>query len=318
MSRTSPLQNSLKNIMGNAKGTQETVLGPRLRMIDTDKLLPNENNKYSMNMDNEFVALMVSIKERGVENPLIVTTKDAPDDYYRIISGHRRHKAASTLGLDQIPCRVVDFESSYQETAALVDHNATVRQKKPLDIAQIAQDIISLIQEDEQYKAYLCEKFLGSPDTTGISARSLAAKALAVSESTVQNALTLLKLGDTIKEWVEKEYITKEIAYTLAAREDLKILEADIAIEIEMARSTKEDWQDEKDIMPIVKSKLGNKIKGAEKTRYITNKKAIYKALDGIGYIDISKIKKEKDKVLMREKTEAAISKLHDFLDSLN
>jgi len=50
--------------------------------------------------DSEIVALADSIRDHGVQEPLIVTH----DGW--IISGHRRHAAAQLAGLSEIPCRV--------------------------------------------------------------------------------------------------------------------------------------------------------------------------------------------------------------------
>jgi hypothetical protein len=50
--------------------------------------------------DPEVKALAASIAEHGVREPIVVTE----DDY--ILSGHRRHTAATLAGLEVIPCRV--------------------------------------------------------------------------------------------------------------------------------------------------------------------------------------------------------------------
>ncbi len=51
--------------------------------------------------DPEIIALAASIEERGILEPLVVSS----DGF--IISGHRRYAAAQVADLDEIPCRVV-------------------------------------------------------------------------------------------------------------------------------------------------------------------------------------------------------------------
>jgi hypothetical protein len=53
--------------------------------------------------DPELIALADSIREHGVQEPLVVT-----EDGY-ILSGHRRHAAAKLAGLQVVPCRVKPF-----------------------------------------------------------------------------------------------------------------------------------------------------------------------------------------------------------------
>lgn len=50
--------------------------------------------------DPEVTALAQSIREHGVQEPLVVTA----DDW--ILSGHRRHVAARLAGLETVPCRI--------------------------------------------------------------------------------------------------------------------------------------------------------------------------------------------------------------------
>lgn len=87
------------------KVTQE-----RLRQIDLASIRPSPENeqlyKPVKRDDPAIQALAESIRERGVIEPLVIT-----QDYW-IISGHRRFAAANLVGLDQVPCRVMDFRKA--------------------------------------------------------------------------------------------------------------------------------------------------------------------------------------------------------------
>jgi ParB-like chromosome segregation protein Spo0J len=75
--------------------------------------------------DPEIIALAASIKEHGILEPLTVTT-----DYF-LISGHRRHTAASVAGLESVPCRVMDFcrEDDPDRFVVLLRENNRQREK---------------------------------------------------------------------------------------------------------------------------------------------------------------------------------------------
>ena len=62
----------------------------------------NESIYRPVNPDDpEVVALAKSIREYGVQEPLVIT-----EDGY-IVSGHRRFVAAKLAGLEEAPCRVL-------------------------------------------------------------------------------------------------------------------------------------------------------------------------------------------------------------------
>jgi len=64
------------------------------------------------------IALSKSVRERGILTPIVVT-KDG-----RIVSGHRRWRAAKDAGLQTVPVIVAEFGSEAEELLALVDANA--------------------------------------------------------------------------------------------------------------------------------------------------------------------------------------------------
>lgn len=69
--------------------------------------------------DNDMEMLIESVKEQGIIEPLKVMPKD---DYYYIISGHRRRYAARQNGLQTVPCiiRSISYEEAVKE---MVDAN---------------------------------------------------------------------------------------------------------------------------------------------------------------------------------------------------
>ncbi len=89
------------------------------KKVKLEKIHTNENNPYKFR-DDEMEALMESIKEYGIIQPLLVRKEE--NDTYEIISGHRRFLAATRLELKDVPVDVLEI-SKDEADVLLVDSN---------------------------------------------------------------------------------------------------------------------------------------------------------------------------------------------------
>ncbi len=89
------------------------------KKIKLDKIHANLNNPYKFR-DDEMEALMESIKEYGIIQPLLVRKEE--NDTYEIISGHRRFLAATNLGIKEVPVEVIEITKD-EADILLVDSN---------------------------------------------------------------------------------------------------------------------------------------------------------------------------------------------------
>ena len=92
----------------------------KIEQIDVAKLRDFPNHPYKIRDDDEMKVLMESVKEIGINMPLIVRKKDSGD--YEIISGHRRKYVARKLGIRSLNCIVKDI-SDEDATILMVDSN---------------------------------------------------------------------------------------------------------------------------------------------------------------------------------------------------
>jgi ParB/RepB/Spo0J family partition protein len=88
-----------------------------------------------------FKALMESIRDRGVLEPVLVTPKDAR---YLLLCGERRYLAAQKLGMETIPARIVNTVTQKDEILAiqLVEN----LQREDLNPIDQAKGILAYIQ----------------------------------------------------------------------------------------------------------------------------------------------------------------------------
>ena len=75
-------------------------------MIDIAKVEPNREQPRKKFDEDALLELAESIKQFGVLQPLLVQERD---DYYEIIAGERRWRAAKLAGIKEVPVIIKDF-----------------------------------------------------------------------------------------------------------------------------------------------------------------------------------------------------------------
>ena len=83
---------------------------------------PMENHPFGVRDDADMEALVESIRQYGVLNPIIVRERRKFGDNYEIVSGHRRYEACKRLGKFDIPVIVRDLTDE-EAILTMVDSN---------------------------------------------------------------------------------------------------------------------------------------------------------------------------------------------------
>jgi hypothetical protein len=86
---------------------------------------------------DEYDALLRDIEERGIVEPLVITTKNV------VLDGRHRLMAARALGIDDLPVRVVEEpgdEFEFMVKAAIIRRQLTTQQRKDLAAKLIAAE----------------------------------------------------------------------------------------------------------------------------------------------------------------------------------
>lgn len=141
----------------------------------------------------DLVGLAETIREHGVLQPLGVTETDGA---YRVVYGNRRREAAIVVGLDVVPCVLLQEQDAGERLLCQVLENV---QRKSLN--DMEQGIAFRKLRDE-----LAQK-LGS----GVSATALneaLAKKLGLSPRTVQRYISLCDLPAPIQDLLRREEIS--------------------------------------------------------------------------------------------------------------
>jgi len=159
-------------LLSNKKNLSEGVLTLNISQIHPNKEQPRK--KFNQ---KEIEELASSIKSQGLLQPIIVRSVNA--EYYEIIAGERRWRAAQAAGLHQIECVVKDLDENKVFEASLIEN--------------IQRENLNVIEEAKAYKKIL--------DTNNITNEELS-KISGKSPSHVSNILRLLDLEKEIQEMV--------------------------------------------------------------------------------------------------------------------
>ncbi len=161
------------NAEAQSSGSLQTLA---LDMIKPD---PNQPRKTFRHIDS----LAASIKEQGIIQPIIVTTKKS-DGKYHIIAGERRYQAAQQAKLKSMPCIIRDEDDANIMILQLLENDQ--------------REDVSPIEESDAIKRLV--------DKTGFS-QSQVAKELGRDSGWVSIRLGLQQSSDSLKRLVEEGLI---------------------------------------------------------------------------------------------------------------
>ena len=224
---------------------------------DVYKRQPNREQPRKHFDEDALLELSESIKQFGIIQPLIVQKRE---NYYEIIAGERRWRAAKMAGLKEVPVIVKNYTEQQIVEISLIEN--------------IQRENLNPIEEAQAYKRLLTEFHMKQDEL---------AERVSKSRTAITNSMRLLKLDERIQQMVIDDMISsgharallsienKDVQYTLAVRifdEKLSVREVEKLvkkIQTEEPEKNKEnDKRDDsfiyKDIEEKMKLILGTKV----------------------------------------------------------
>ena len=169
-----------KERKGIREGTKG-LSGARIIEISRIKLDPEQPRK-SLNQ-KRLNELAESIKKHGLLQPITVEYIEQ-EDYFKIINGERRYKAAKLSRLQELPCIIKYIDK----------HTRLIHQL----IENIQRQDLPPLEEAESIQALINKKRMDNPNYS----QREASRELGLPKSYVNEMLSLLKLPQDIKESV--------------------------------------------------------------------------------------------------------------------
>jgi ParB family chromosome partitioning protein len=194
------LVRGLADIIGGFEAADAAVEGQRMVALAT--LRPSRFNPRRSFSEVQLEELAVSIRERGLVQPLVVRpTQSEAGEAYEIVAGERRWRAAQLAQLHEVP--VVIRVLSDQEAIEIAI------------IENVQREDLNAIEEGEGYRLLM--------DGHDYTQEDLA-KVIGKSRSHLANTLRLLKLPDSVQQLVRSGELTAGHARALIGRADAAAL----------------------------------------------------------------------------------------------
>ena len=171
---------------------QETSNGERMMKISM--IEPNREQPRKKFDEDALQELSESIKQYGILQPLLVSDKK---DYYEIVAGERRWRAAKMAGLKEVPVVVKEFSTQEIVEISLIEN--------------IQREDLNPVEEAMAYKRLIDEFHLKQDEI---------AERVSKTRTAVTNSMRLLKLDSRVQQMMVDEMISAGHARAILAISD--------------------------------------------------------------------------------------------------
>ena len=191
-----PDNNSMKSVTSEktVESKEDAAAKSGVQVMKINEVEPNRDQPRKNFDEDALLELSDSIKQFGVLQPLLVRKRK---DYYEIIAGERRWRAAKLAGVKEVP--VIEKEYTDQEILEIGL------------IENIQRENLNPIEEAIAYKRLL-EEFNLKQDEV--------AERVSKSRTAVTNSMRLLKLSDKFQQMIIDDMISTGHARALLAIDD--------------------------------------------------------------------------------------------------
>lgn len=155
---------------------------------------PNRDQPRKMFDEDALIELSESIKQYGILQPLLVQKKD---NYYEIIAGERRWRAAKMAGVKEVPVIIKDYSTQEVMEIALIEN--------------IQREDLNPIEEALAYQRLIKDYRLKQDEV---------AEKVSKSRTAITNSLRLLKLDPRVQDMVVEGKISSGHARAIITIED--------------------------------------------------------------------------------------------------
>ena len=197
------LDSLIPNALGETKTKTETTVKSKTEttegkepqtLVKITKVEPNREQPRKNFDEDALQELADSIKQFGLLQPILVQDRK---DYYEIIAGERRWRAAKLAGLKEVPVIIRNYTEQEIVEISLIEN--------------IQREDLNPIEEAQAYKRLLTEFHLKQDEV---------AERVSKSRAAVTNSIRLLKLNEEVQRMVVDEMISTGHARALLAVEN--------------------------------------------------------------------------------------------------
>ena len=197
------LDSLIPNALGETKTKKETAAKSKTEttegeepqtLVKITKVEPNREQPRKNFDEDALQELADSIKQFGLLQPILVQDRK---DYYEIIAGERRWRAAKLAGLKEVPVIIRNYTEQENVEISFIEN--------------IQREVLNPIEEAQAYKRLLTVFHLKQDEV---------AERVSNSRAAVTNSIRLLKLNEEVQRMVVDEMISTGHARALLAVEN--------------------------------------------------------------------------------------------------
>ena len=185
-----------KKVAVDTKKSSQQETGNGERMMKISMIEPNREQPRKKFDEDALQELSESIKQYGILQPLLVSDKK---DYYEIVAGERRWRAAKMAGLKEVPVVVKEFSTQEIVEISLIEN--------------IQREDLNPVEEAMAYKRLIDEFHLKQDEI---------AERVSKSRTAVTNSMRLLKLDSRVQQMMVDEMISAGHARAILAISDFE------------------------------------------------------------------------------------------------
>ena len=245
-----------------SKEKQEKNVGSGEILVKINEVEPNREQPRKEFDEDSLMELADSIRQFGILQPLLVQKKK---DYYEIVAGERRWRAAKMAGLKEIPVVIKEFSAQEIVEISLIEN--------------IQREDLNPVEEAMAYRRLIDEFKLKQDEI---------AERVSRSRTAVTNSLRLLKLDARVQQMMVDEMISAgharallgisdaEKQYSVAMRifdEKLSVRETEKLVKTILNPSKKKETGTGNSAEDAIYEKLEEKMKNITGTRVFIHRK---------------------------------------------
>lgn len=270
------------------KGEEESETG-REMFLKLSSIEPNHHQPRKEFREDALIELAESMKEYGVLQPLLVQKKG---DFYEIIAGERRWRAAKLAGLKEVPVVIREYTRQQSMEIALIEN--------------VQREDLNPIEEAKAYQRLMQEFSLKQEE---IAAR------VAKNRVTITNSMRLLKLDERVQEMLSQNQISGGHARALLAVDDPDL-------QFQLAGKIVAESLSVREVEKLVKS-LSKKKEPKEKKEEDESISLIFRELEdrmktSMGTkVSINRKDKNKGRVEIEYYSEAELERIVELIESI-
>lgn len=194
----------LSQVYQNQSEKQHLIdLNASVHNISTKDIVPNPNQPRVDFDERLLYGLAQSIKDYGIIQPLSVRKLSSVNEnsptVYELIAGERRLRAAKLLGLENVPCIIIDADRQSSAELAIIEN----LQREDLNFFEQARAIEKLIEMFSYSQEQIARK-------------------LSVSQSYIANKLRILRLTQEEREIILESGLTERHARAFIRIQDVE------------------------------------------------------------------------------------------------